>query len=86
MGWYTAWELDFEQPIEWDDKLVDHTLGDMTYSILFLHDFETNRAILNLYSHHSIKEVLRKLYGLFGVPILYRLYQSDSWASFKGSS
>jgi hypothetical protein len=84
MGWYTAYELEFEGPVDWDDDAVKHVLDGLNVRWLYLHDFETERVLLNLYSHHKIEEVLQNLFNLYHTQILYRIYESKDWTLYRG--
>ena len=83
MGWYTNYEVEFEDNIDWDDNDVKRMLQRFTLQHLYLRDLNKPRVILSVYSHSPIEEILVELKALYPTGICYRVYDcSEVWITF----
>jgi hypothetical protein len=83
MGWYTNYEIEFEDCIDWDDNDVKLSLKPFNVDYLYLRDMDKPRIILSLYSHDSVNNILMTLKGLYSVGMRYRIYNSEeAWITF----
>jgi hypothetical protein len=83
MGWYTAYEVEFNDFIDWDDNDVKLCLKAFNVEYLYLRDMDKPCLILSVYSHNSINNILMALKNLYPVAICYRIYNSDkAWIAF----
>jgi hypothetical protein len=83
MGWYTAYEVEFDDFIDWDDNDVKLCLKPFNVEYLYLRDMDKPCLILSVYSHNSINNILMALKSLYPVGISYRIYNSDeTWITF----
>jgi hypothetical protein len=82
MGFYTSYEVEFSNSIEWDDDVVKRSLGSFNLTYLYLRDMELPRFILCLYSQHTLKEILEVMNVLYPVKMRYREYNHEHWAPF----
>jgi hypothetical protein len=82
MGWYTNYEVEFDESIIWDDDMVEMALP-YTTKYIYLRELEKPRAIFCMYSHCSIDDVLAMLKSFYPVGIRYRIYNTnDAWIPF----
>jgi hypothetical protein len=83
MGWYTTYEVEFDDFIDWDDNDVKLCLKPFNVEYLYLRDMDKPCLILSVYSHNSINNILMVLKSLYPVGICYRIYNSDeTWITF----
>ena len=83
MGWYTNYEIEFEDHIDWDDSDVKRKLQRFTAEHLYLRDLNKPRVILSVYSHSTIEDILVELKALYSTGIRYRAYDSsEAWITF----
>ncbi len=75
MGWFTNYEVEFLNDIDWDDSEVRRVLPD-TVEYLYLRDLELPRVIFCVYSHDSIEKILFFLKGLYMTNMRYRIYRT----------
>lgn len=77
MGWYTNYEVEFDDFIDWDDNDVKRCLKPFNVDYLYLRDMNKPRVILCVYSHNPVKNILMALKSIYSVGIRYRVYNSD---------
>ena len=82
MGWYTNYEVEFKNYVDWDDCDVNRILESFDVQYLYLRDMDTFRVIFSLYSHHSIEDILANLKILYPVGMRYHIYNSDMWVDY----
>ena len=82
MGWYTNYEVEFKNYVDWDDGDVNRILESFDVQYLYLRDMDTFRVIFSLYSHHSIEDILANLKILYPVRMRYHIYNSDKWVDY----
>ena len=82
MGWYTNYEIEFDEDIDWDDDVVKRCLNDFNVEHFYLRDYMTTRVILSVYSHHSVEQILAHLKALYKSSMRYRAYNSVQWTPF----
>uniref|UniRef100_A0A6C0K0K8 Uncharacterized protein n=1 Tax=viral metagenome TaxID=1070528 RepID=A0A6C0K0K8_9ZZZZ len=83
MGWYTNYEVEFEDYIDWDDNDVKLCLKPFNVDYLYLRDMDKPRVILCVYSQNPIENVLTALKSCYPVNMCYHIYNSsDAWITF----
>jgi hypothetical protein len=83
MGWYTNYEVEFDDFIDWDDNDVKCCLKPFNVDYLYLRDMDKPRMIVSVYSGNNVKNILMALKSLYSVGICYRIYNSDeAWITF----
>jgi len=83
MGWYTNYEVEFENFIDWDNNDVKRCLIPFNVEYLYLRDMNKPYVILSVYSQNSINNILTALKSLYPTSIRYRIYNSDeAWIAF----
>lgn len=84
MGWYTNYEVEFTDTIDWDDADVTRSLSDFAVQYLYLRDMAIlPRVMLSIYSQDHIFDVLDVLKSLYSTSMRYRVYNSgDEWIAF----
>jgi len=84
MGWYTNYEVEFEDYINWDDNDVKLCLNPFNIDYLYLRDMDKPRVILCVYSQNPVENILIALKSLYSVGTRYRIYNSgDAWIAFN---
>ena len=87
MGWYTNYEAEFYDFIDWDDMDVKQSLQSFNVQCLYLRDMELPRILVCVYSQNTIEEILDALKRLYSTKIHYRLYNSnEEWSTGKCQS
>jgi hypothetical protein len=87
MGWFTNYEIEFEDNIEWDDQIIKHCLKDFTVDYLYLRDMEKSRVILCVYSQNPLEKIILALKNVYDTGITYRIYNSnEAWTRFEPAS
>ena len=79
MGFYTHYEVEFHQSIDWDD---DVTKNHLNVQFLYLRDLDLPRVIVSVYSQNTIQEILHILKTLYSTPMQYRIYNTKEWIPF----
>jgi len=82
MGFYTNYEVEFSDSIEWDDDVVKRSLESFNLTYIYLRDMELPRFILCFYSQHTLKEILEVIKLLYPAKMRYRIYNSEEWTPF----
>ena len=82
MGWFINYEVEFDSYIDWDDEVVDASLGSFDVKYLYLRDLDKPRIALCIYSHNTIKEVLDVLKQLYATEMRWRIYNTEGWNFF----
>ena len=82
MGFYTNYEVEFSDSIEWDDDVVKHSLESFNLTYIYLRDMELPRFILCLYSQHTLEEILEVIKLLYPAKMRYRIYNREEWTPF----
>ena len=83
MGWYTNYEVEFDECIDWDDDDVKRCLKPLNVDYLYLRDMNKPRVILCIYSDNPVKNILMALKNIYSAGMCYRIYNSDeSWIAF----
>ena len=83
MGWYTNYEVEFEDCIDWNDNDVKFCLKPFNVDYLYLRDMDKPRIILCIYSQNPIENILNVLKSYYPVKMSYRIYNSgDAWIAF----
>lgn len=82
MGWYTNYEVELADHIDWDDIYATVSLKPFNAQHLYLRDLDKPRVILCLYSQNSIEDIIAALKTLYPVAMRYRIYNSDLWSEF----
>jgi hypothetical protein len=86
MGWFTNYEVEFQEDIDWDDQIVKTCLKDFNVQYLYLRDMGKPRLVLCIYSQNHIEEVLLALNSIYQSDICYRVYDSNKeWMMFNHS-
>ena len=83
MGYYTNYEVEFDEQIDWDDAVVRTCLEPFAAQHLYLRDLEKPRVMLSVYSQNPVEDILVVLKGLYSTGIRYRAYNSSEWTTFK---
>jgi hypothetical protein len=83
MGWYINYEIEFEDPVSWDDEEIRMALRDINCHFLYLRDYTDSIVIFSLYMKHEIKDLLNILARFFATRLKYRLYGTDKWTIHK---
>lgn len=84
MGWYTNYEVEFDEKIDWDDETVNSYLKSFNLTYLYLRDLDLPRIILCIYSQESLDHILLSLKSLYSTDMRYRVYGTQEWLAFKG--
>ena len=83
MGWYTNYEVEFEDFIDWDENDVKLCLKPFNVDYLYLRDMDKPRIILCVYSQNPVENILIALKSFYPVNMCYRIYNSsDAWIAF----
>ena len=82
MGFYTNYEVEFSDSIEWDDDVVKRSLESFNLTYIYLRDMELPRFILCLYSQHTLEEILEVIKLLYPAKMRYRIYNREEWTPF----
>lgn len=83
MGWYTNYEVEFDDFIDWNDNDVELCLKPFNIDYLYLRDMNKPRVILSVYSHNPVNNILMTLNSLYSIGMRYRIYNSDeAWIAF----
>jgi len=82
MGWYTNYEVDFDQDVDWDDNEVKRCLGSINCQTLYLRDFTTPRVVISVYSQHNIHEILQILFDCYFTDMRYTIYGLEAWEKY----
>jgi len=83
MGWYTNYEVEFDEQIDWDDHVVAACLQPFASQHLYLRDLPKPRVILCVYSQNPVEDILEVLMALYPTGIRYRVYSSSEWTTFR---
>lgn len=83
MGWYTNYEVEFDEVVDWDDLEVKKCIEPMDCRILYLRDFTKPRIVICIYSHHDIRDILAILYDLYFTDMRYTMYSLEMWEKYK---
>jgi len=84
MGWYTNYEVEFDERVDWDDDGVKKRLEPFNVQHLYLRDLDVPRAMLCVYSQTPLREVLAILKELCRTGLSYRMYNSgEEWVKFR---
>ena len=78
MGWYTTYEIEFAEQIEWNDVTND-CLNKFNVQSLYLRDLELPRLVVCVYSSHSIEDILDALKTEYKTTMRYRRYDTAVW-------
>jgi hypothetical protein len=82
MGWYTTYEVEFNEYIDWDDDIVKETFETLyTVEWLYLRDFGKPRLICMCYSQTPIERILTLLNYIYPVA-RFREYETTEWKEF----
>jgi hypothetical protein len=83
MGWFTNYEVEFDELVDWNDNTVKHRLEPFNVEHMYLRDLELPRVILCLYSpHNTIEEILTVLKNVYPVTMRYQIYNTGKWIKF----
>ena len=77
MGFYTNYEVEFGDMIDWDDSLVKQHLQGFNVQYLYLRDTQLPRLMLCVYSQNPVEKILDVLKNLYHVDISYRIYNTN---------
>jgi len=80
MGWFTNYEVEFAESIDWDDGDVRRALQPFNVQHIYLRDLNKPRVILCLYSQNPVEKILAALKGLYPVGMRYQVYNSGAWS------
>ena len=84
MGWFTNYEVEFDDAIDWDDEVVKSNLKPFSVEYLYLRDLDKPRIVLCVYSQNPVEGILSVLKSLYSVDMRYRKYNSDEvWFQFN---
>lgn len=78
MGWYTNYEIEFADQIEWND-ITNDCLSQFNLTCLYLRDLELPRLVVCAYSTHSIEDILDALKTEYKTTMRYRKYDTVEW-------
>ena len=81
MGYYTTYEVLFQDQIVWDEVVVKGALSRYTCDCFFLRDYPEPILILSVYSTSSVGDVLHTLKSLYG-ELRYRRYILQEFLPF----
>lgn len=81
MGWFTNYEIEFADTIEWEDEEVRQAIY-YTVKYLYLRDLEKPRVIISMYSQNSLREILDILKTMYRTDMRYRIYDTEEWIAF----
>jgi hypothetical protein len=81
MGYYTNYEVEFDEQIDWDDEFMKSCLEPFA-QYLYLRDLEKPRVMLCVYSQEPVEDILVVLKGLYSTGLRYRIYNSTEWTTF----
>jgi hypothetical protein len=76
MGWYTTYEIEFAEQIEWN---TNDCLNQFNVQYLYLRDLELPRVIVCVYSSHSVEDILDALKTEYKTTMRYRKYDTTVW-------
>ena len=79
MGYYTNYEIMFNEHVDWDDQVIKNNFTNYSCKWLYLRDMNEMIIIFSLYSYHEIKDVLDILSNIYQVDIKYRIYGAIEW-------
>jgi hypothetical protein len=82
MGWYTNYEVEFAEDIDWDNIYVTVCLKPFNVQHLYLRDLDKPRVMLCLYSQNKIGDILAALKTLYPVAMRYQIYNTGIWSEF----
>jgi hypothetical protein len=82
MGWYTNYEVEFDEYIEWDDSDTKNCLSKFNVQYLYLRDLDTPRLILCVYSQNPVEKILTVLKNRYFDRLRYRVYGTEAWIRF----
>jgi hypothetical protein len=83
MGWFTNYEVEFDEFVDWDDNIVKHRLEPFNVQHMYLRDLELPRVILSIYTpHNTIEEMLTVLKNLYPVTMRYQIYNTGKWIKY----
>lgn len=83
MGWYTNYEVEFDEDIDWDDLEVKRCLSSMDCQTLYLRDLNKPRVVICIYSQHNIRDVLTILFDLYFTDMRFTIYGLEAWEKYK---
>jgi len=83
MGWYTNYEVEFDDFIDWDDNDVKRCLKPFNVDYLYLRDMDKPRVMVCVYSQNSVIKILIALKSLYSTSMRFRMYNSEEeWIAF----
>ena len=85
MGWYTNYEIEFSEQINWNDVTND-CLNQFNLTCLYLRDLELPRLIVSVYSNHSVEDILDALKTEYKTTMRYRIYNTNKWITYYAIS